>query len=326
MPTPVPSLQGVRIRSVSAGFHTLAVSEAGALFSFGGNANGQLGHGDAGPINVLVPKRVEALRSVCVAAVSAGTAHSLVLAASGGVYTFGYGGHGRLGHCDKANQHTPKRIEALQTRALSVSAGDAHSLVLDERGTVHTFGYGANGRLGHGNTGTYLVPTPLPGLVARAISVGDAHSLVLARDGSVLAFGDNTYAQLGLGDRRSRHTPTRITGLPAIQAVAAGGCHSLILTCGRAVYSFGSGGAGQLGHGEQDVAEPTEIEALRGVGACMVVAGKGVGPSHSLVAAHDCRVLGFGYGRDERLGLGLTAHQPSPTEYPNLKIQIPRMP
>ena len=38
VPTPVPSLQSVRIRSVSAGmFHTLAVSDAGAAFSFGGN-------------------------------------------------------------------------------------------------------------------------------------------------------------------------------------------------------------------------------------------------------------------------------------------------
>ena len=49
---------------MSAGdFLTLAVSEAGATFSWGDNASGQTGHGVAVDA-VRVPTQVEALRSV----------------------------------------------------------------------------------------------------------------------------------------------------------------------------------------------------------------------------------------------------------------------
>ena len=81
-------------------------------------------------------------------------------------------------------------------------------MVLDEHGTVLTFGHGA-----HGGNGL-LVPTPLPALVARAISACDQHNLVLSRDGSVFAFGLNYHGRLGLGDQENRLTPTRIPGCP----------------------------------------------------------------------------------------------------------------
>ena len=106
-----------------------------------------------------------------------------------------------------------------------------------------------------------------------------------------------------------------------MKAVSAGGAHSLVVTSSGAVYSFGDGESGQLGHGhifeEVRALQPTEIEALRGVGACKVAAGA----AHSLVAASDGRVFGFGYGEDATLGLGLTAHQPLPLEYPHLKVK-----
>ena len=49
-----------------------------------------------------MPERVcGALAAVRAVAVSAGCEHSLVLAAGGAVYSFGYGSHGRLGHGDE---------------------------------------------------------------------------------------------------------------------------------------------------------------------------------------------------------------------------------
>ena len=87
MPTPVPSLQGIRLRSVSASdFHSLALSDQGVVFSFGSSGEGALGHGDMIDV-VHTPKAIEALPPAV--AVSAGPCHSLVLAASGGVLSFG---------------------------------------------------------------------------------------------------------------------------------------------------------------------------------------------------------------------------------------------
>lgn len=49
-----------------------------------------------------MPERIcGALAAVRAVAVSAGCEHSLVLAAGGAVYSFGYGSHGRLGHGDE---------------------------------------------------------------------------------------------------------------------------------------------------------------------------------------------------------------------------------
>ena len=98
--------------------------------------------------------------------------------------------------------------------------------------------------------------------------------------------------------------------------------HSLILAVDGRVYSVGHSGFGQLGLGEvagHYVLKPTEIEALRGVGVCSVVAGG----AHSLAATADGRVFGWGDGYDESLGLGLTAHQRVPMEYAGLTAKMP---
>ena len=47
-----------------------------------------------------------------------------------------------------------------------------------------------------------------------------------------------------------------------------------------------------------------------------------VGWGHSLAATADGRALGWGYGGDESLGLGLTENQPLPMEYRRLKVKV----
>ena len=51
-----------------------------------------------------------ALEGVRVVAVAAGVAHSMAVASDGSVFTWGYGGDGRLGHGDRENQLSPRRV------------------------------------------------------------------------------------------------------------------------------------------------------------------------------------------------------------------------
>ena len=149
----------------------------------------------------------------------------MVLTDEGAVLSFGYGGDGVLGHGDEKKQYEPKVIEALRgERVVAVSADTAHSLVLTEAGAVLSFGVGAAGRLGHGDTFSEMQPTvidALRGVRVVALSAGATHSLVLSEAGAVFSFGNG---RLGHGDQANQFTPMVIEALRGerVVAVAAG--------------------------------------------------------------------------------------------------------
>jgi len=112
LPKKVEALAGQRVVAVSAGgHHSLALTADGALWSWGGGGDGQLGHGDQQ--FQLLPKKIEALAGQRVVAVSAGVRHSIALTADSAVFTWGKGERGSLGHGeDLSDQPLPKKIEA----------------------------------------------------------------------------------------------------------------------------------------------------------------------------------------------------------------------
>ena len=113
LPKKIEALAGRRVIAVSAGgVHSLALTADGAVWSWGGGAFGQLGHGDHQ--DQPLPKKVEAFAGQRVVAVSAaGGNHSLVLTADGAFFAWGKGGNGCLGHGeDLSNQLLPKKMEA----------------------------------------------------------------------------------------------------------------------------------------------------------------------------------------------------------------------
>lgn len=134
--------------------HSLAVTESGAVYSWGHGGFGRLGHGDTEACETgvpqFLPKRVEALQER-VSSVAASWRHSLAVTASGALYSWGCGNYGQLGHGDERNQRLPKRVEVLQERVRSVAAGTVHSLAISESGALYSWGLGGSGQLGHGN-------------------------------------------------------------------------------------------------------------------------------------------------------------------------------
>ncbi|KAA0162594.1 hypothetical protein FNF27_08047 [Cafeteria roenbergensis] len=206
-------------------------------------------------------------------AVSAGGYHSLVLLEDGSVRAFGLTNYGQLGYGSTDNVGgtqsslpSDKGGVPLGGRAVAVSAGEYHSLVLLEDGSVRAFGRGDDGRLGYGSTSNVgdtqsTLPSekgsvPLGGQ-AVAVSACGSHSLVLLEDGSVRAFGRGDDGRLGygstdnVGDTQST-LPSVKGGVPLggrAVAVSAGTIHSLVLLEDGSVRAFGYGQNGQLGYG-----------------------------------------------------------------------------
>ena len=322
VPTPVPSLVGVRVASISAGSsHSLVLNEAGEVLSFGIGRFGRLGHGDEE--NQHTPKVVEALRGVRIVNISAGAGHSLVLTEAGEVLSFGVRRlGGLLGRGDGEHQHTPKVVEALRgMRIVNIRASLTHNLVLTEAGEVLSFGFGMDGILGHGDEEDQPAPKvveALRGVRIVNISAGATHSLVLTEAGEVLSFGVGLGGRLGHGDEEVRYAPKVVEALRGIRIVniSAGGSHSLVLNEAGEVLSFGSGRFGGLGHGdEEDQHTPKIVEALRGKRVNTIAAGT----SLSICVLQDGRVFDWGNWASS-LGLVL-AHDPlTPHEYRDLRL------
>ena len=306
-PTRLPSpLGGERAVSVAVGTaHSLALTANGSVWSWGGGAWGQLGHGDEQ--SQPLPKKVEAFAGQRVVAVSAGRNHNLALTASGSVWSWGCGGLGRLGHGDTQHQLLPKKVEALAgRRVVAVSAGEYHSLALTADGSVWSWGFGGDGRLGHGDVQNQWQPKKVEAFAGQRIvtvSAGGAHSLALTADGSVWSWGYGWNGRLGHGDQWGQREPKKVEAFAGqrVVAVSAGRNHNLALTASGSVWSWGRGAFGKLGHGdEQDQPLPKKVEAFAGQRIVAVSAEA----MHSLAVTADGAVFTWGKGETGCLGHG----------------------
>jgi len=297
-------------RAATGERHSIFIDGEGRLSSCGNAPSyrpGLLGHGE-GVTRLQTPTRLPSpLGGERAVSVSAGDAHSLALTADGVVWSWGWGGLGRLGHSDGQTQLLPKKVEAFaDQRVVAVSAGGYHSLALTADGSVWSWGFGACGRLGHGDEESELLPKKIEAFAGQrvlAVSAGGAHNLALTADGAVWSWGDGGFGQLGHGDEQQQLLPKKVEALAGqrVLAVSARVLHSLALTADGAVWSWGWGGLGQLGHGNrQDQLLPKKIEAFAGQRVVAVSAGD----DHSLALTADGAVWSWGSGGDGKLGHG----------------------
>ena len=309
-----------------------------------------LGIGEA--TGAFVPRpRSMLLGGVVVREVSAGPRHMLMMCDDGDVWSCGTGAHGRLGHGDEQDCQTPRRVENLQKhggnvsrgRAVQISAGGSHSLVVTEFGRVISFGSGINGRHGHGFLSNVWFPKvikspPRKAPVAKVsptrrpmdtvateeeipfkfeeifiveVEAGLSHSIAISDDGQMFTWGTGGSGQLGLGwveSNYQRTTPTKLDAFAdfPIRQASAGAAHTLAV--GRnsgELFSFGFGAYGRLGHGDREnVYEPKQVE---GALVNNPVRFAAAGTDHSVVLTQRGQVFVFGSNDRGKLGLGCCA-------------------
>ncbi|CAN4119789.1 unnamed protein product [Withania somnifera] len=170
-PREVESLKGLRtVRAACGVWHTAAIVEvmvgsssasncsSGKLFTWGDGDKGRLGHGDKE--SKLVPTCVAALVEPNFCQVACGHSLTVALTTSGHVYTMGSPVYGQLGY-HQTDGKLPRRVEGklAKTFVEEIACGAYHVAVLTSRTEVYTWGKGANGRLGHGDTDDRNSPT-----------------------------------------------------------------------------------------------------------------------------------------------------------------------
>jgi alpha-tubulin suppressor-like RCC1 family protein len=245
VPAKVPFPAGVTDwRLLASGaFHCLAVSDSGRLYTWGDNHAGQLGLGSTNAVNQPTPVEFPSGVSSWLAIAGGGT-HSLAVADTTLLYTWGGNGWGQVGVPPiGANVLMPTRVGS--GRWQTVAAGRFFSLALDWLGHLAYWG----------RTDAFnRIEGPLltgPSIWTRIVAGGE-HYLAIKNDGTLYGGGSNEQGQGGFGDGHGAGVifPQPIPSYERSMnpfAVAAGLWHSLALATDCTLYAFGTNSHGQLG-------------------------------------------------------------------------------
>ncbi|KAG6592710.1 E3 ubiquitin-protein ligase HERC4 [Phytophthora cinnamomi] len=226
-PVRVPQLTSTCVQFVACGAnHTLCMSVDGRVYAWGDNTFGQLGMGTKSAQPVGTPFRVEKL--VSVRGIACGGGQSFIMTRTN-VLASGSNIAGQLGMGDRIDrtsfEHIPffrkviVTVDALAESSanswpevdptpedVELSCGVYHTLALSGS-RVYSWGIGDDGRLGHGDHESRLVPTLINSLKDTpftAVACGGSHSGAVTASGDVFTWGSGSQGQLGLGKTRSR--------------------------------------------------------------------------------------------------------------------------
>ena len=92
-------------------------------------------------------------------------------------------------------------------------------MALTSDGEVYSWGFGRNGRLGHGSIQDFDIPTRIEAFQVSEdkkvveVCCGDSHSLARSKDGHVFSWGSGSYGRLGLGAENDQYAPKAIESI-----------------------------------------------------------------------------------------------------------------
>ncbi|RQM20636.1 hypothetical protein B5M09_000397 [Aphanomyces astaci] len=196
------------------------------------------------------------------------------------VYSWGRGEDGQLGLGDTSDQYRPVVVEALRERiVVQIACGSGHTVVLDDKGDVYTWGRGDDGRLGHGDNGWKFVPRLVESLQTKQIkqvTCGSYHTAAVTVSGELYTWGGGMYGKLGHGNEVGHSVPYLVETLSNLKVdqVACGSRHTVVLLQNSDVYTWGDKENGVSGQGDTDGHQylPCAVEELKNKGIKQIAA------------------------------------------------------
>lgn len=205
---------------------SVVVCGSGAVYTAGYGQYGQLGNGRSGEHIIMagrvaydtvsIPVRAIFPGDVKIRQVACGTNHSVALDADGKVWSWGFGGYGRLGHRLQKDEWVPKRIEVFEadTYRLDLVRCGASASYAVQRSRKSAYFWGVTKKSGESN----MYPKPMfdiQGWEIRDLGCGPS-STVVAAENSVISWGPSpTFGELGYGQggKKSSTQPKKMDAL-----------------------------------------------------------------------------------------------------------------
>jgi alpha-tubulin suppressor-like RCC1 family protein len=291
------------VTALAAGqFHSLFLKNDGSLWAMGFNSYGQLGDGVFNLVTPYGTNQPQLIVASGVAAVAAGQNHSLFFKNDGSLWAMGWNLNGELGDgvfntVPPYGTNQPQHVVTTNS-VTAIAAGNEHSLLIKDDGSLWAMGDNTYGQLGNGTFTHQNRPVLIVTNGVTAVAAGYQHSLFLKNDGSLWAMGLNTSGQLGDGTIVNTNRPELIVS-SNVTAIAAGQYHSLFLKSDGSLWAMGANGSGQLGDGS--LINRTNGPEMIVSNSVMAVAG---GQNQSLFVKRNGCLWGMGYNGYGQLGDG----------------------
>lgn len=279
-----------------------SVARGDGVEAWGYNFYGQLGNGTAfvNGVGTFSPFMVTGL-TTGVTAIATGGVHSLAIQ-NGALYSWGSNYNGQLGNGTSGFVGVaPMPVIGMSSGVTGISGGASFSLAI-QNGAAYAWGYGGDGELGNGGSGTSSVPVAVTGMSSGVTAVAGGYYQSLAiKAGAAYGWGGNYYGELGDGTYGNNSlTPAPIEGLSSgVTAIAAGNQFSLAIQNGAA-YAWGNDNVSNVSPGGTYTI-PGVIDGLSS-GVTGIAAGQDGG-----LAIKDGAVYTWGYNNFGQLGDGTTA-------------------
>jgi alpha-tubulin suppressor-like RCC1 family protein len=256
IPKVVPH-EGPDIISVAAGAEfSVMLDKEGKVWTFGHPENGTLGHNDDGkfmqkankvefrcefsPKQVMVwvekdtkAKEVTHLPQPTIKKISCGPNHTVAVDVNNKAYSWGFGGYGRLGHSETADELVPRLIKYLDGKNRGVKdvvCGAAFNMGISEiPGMVNMWGIYTTSKEAN------MYPKPvqdLSGWSVRSIACSTKGWTVACDDSVIACQPSPCYGELGNGDKKkSSAAPCMVDTLDGLHVikVGAGPAHTIYI-------------------------------------------------------------------------------------------------
>ncbi|KAG5095220.1 hypothetical protein JHK84_050808 [Glycine max] len=177
------NVTGSYVMDISCGGrHSVVITDAGALLTFGWGLYGQCGQGNN--VDQLRPTLVPSLLGTRVEKIAAGLWHTLCVTVNGQIYAFGGNQFGQLGTGTDQPETSPRQLDASRfenKHSSIVSCGARHSALLTDDGHLFTWGWNKYGQLGLGDSVDRNIPgqVSIAGCRPRNVACGWWHTLLL---------------------------------------------------------------------------------------------------------------------------------------------------
>ena len=252
-------LEDRTVVKMACGFgQVLALNEAGEVWAWGRNSDGQVGCGSTKKITEPVKLPLNNIVDI-----AAGGKFSLALDRDGVLWGWGSNSNHQLSAGREKYFSSPMKVDLGDIRPAFIDAGGATVSVVDTEGKMYMWGRNDVQQIGFDSKKADVTEPRLMSELPLPVTMMDSYNsqtYAILSDGSLWGWGNNQSGQLGLGKKSSRGTPvSMIVAKDVIYVTSFDVSMNCVLKDGT-VLACGSNKFGQFGGSRGDFHIPTITE------------------------------------------------------------------